>query len=196
MLGGTPTAGGTVPLSRLLTAAPRLAGGVVRTAGSRALDNARTAAATLGAVVAERRQLAPAEHDDSPGALSRLGREECLTLLASRSVGRLAYVARAGVPDIVPVNYRVHEGDVLIRSGAGPKLQAAERGDVVAFEVDDIDDDAHAGWSVVVVGRARRLSRSEQLALPADALPQAWANGPRLSVLRIRPTRLDGRRLT
>lgn len=185
-----------MPLPRLVPAAPRLAGGVVRTARSRALDNARTAAATLGTAVAERHRLAPAAHDDAPGALSRLSREQCLELLAGRRLGRLAYVARAGVPDLVPVNYRLHEGDVLVSSGPGPKLQAAERGDVVALEVDHVDEDAHAGSSVVVVGRARRLSRAEQLALPGHVLPHPWANGPRLNVLRIRPTRVDGRRLS
>jgi nitroimidazol reductase NimA-like FMN-containing flavoprotein (pyridoxamine 5'-phosphate oxidase superfamily) len=157
-----------------------------------AASNARTAAQALGQQVADRRRLAPTE-DDTPGSLSRLTREQCLDRLRERRVGRLAYVARAGVPDVVPVNYSLYDGDVLIRSGAGPKLQAAERRDVVALEVDDIDEDAHAGWSVVAVGRARRLTPSEQDALPEGVLPATWAHGPRSAVIRVHVTRLDGR---
>lgn len=97
---------------------------------------------------------------------------------------------------MVPVNYAVHDGGVVIRSGAGPELQAAERRAVVVLEVDDVDEQARTGWSVVVQGRARRLSASERDALPAGALPTAWATGPRTAVVRIDPTRVDGRRLT
>jgi nitroimidazol reductase NimA-like FMN-containing flavoprotein (pyridoxamine 5'-phosphate oxidase superfamily) len=111
-------------------------------------------------------------------------------------VGRLAYVARPGVPDLVPVNYLLHEGDVLVRSGTGPKLQAAERGEVMTLEVDALDEDAQTGWSVVAAGRARRLSPAEVRALPAGALPRTWAVGPRHAVLRIRGTRVEGRRLS
>jgi nitroimidazol reductase NimA-like FMN-containing flavoprotein (pyridoxamine 5'-phosphate oxidase superfamily) len=122
-----------------------------------------------------------------------LSRSECLALLASRKVGRFTYVARAGVPDVVPVNYALDGHDVVIRSGPGPKLQAAERRDVVAFEVDEIDEDGRRGWSVVVHGTAVSLTPGEQHHLPADALP--WASGPRTHVIRIKTSRITGRRL-
>ena len=109
-------------------------------------------------------------------------------------MGRIAYVARAGLPDIVPVNYVLDGEDVLVRSGPGPKLQAAERGDMVAFQVDDIDEGQHTGWSVVVVGRARRLSAAEQNRV--ERVPKPWAVGPRSHLVRITPTRITGRRLT
>jgi len=91
------------------------------------------------------------------------------------------------------VNYVVHGEDVLIRSGPGPKLQAAERGDLVAFEVDDIDEAAHRGWSVVVHGKARRLSPADVQHLPVDAQP--WAVGPRSHVIQVQAHRVTGRRL-
>ena len=160
---------------------------------SSALDNALWATQSLSATLAERRALQP-EDDTGPGALSRISREECLRLLGTRSVGRLAYIARAGVPDIVPVNYVLDGEDVVFRSGPGPKLQAAERRDQVAFEVDEVDDEGHDGWSVVVVGRARRMTQSE--AQQVDAGPEPWASGPRLHLVRITPVRIDGRRLS
>lgn len=182
-------------LSDVALLGPRTAAAVAGRVRSGAIANARTAGQVIAQAVADRKELAPLVEDDSPGALTRITREDCLALLSGRSVGRLAYVAREGVPDIVPVNYAVHGGDLLLRSGTGPKLQAAERHDVVALEVDDIDHQGHVGWSVVAVGRAERLSVTDVRALPADALPATWARGPRSAVIRIRPTRLDGRRL-
>lgn len=173
---------------------PRAGLSLTRNVVGDALANAGAAADYLSDQVAQRRALAPQE-DPGPGGLSQLGREECLRLLRTRSVARLAYVARAGRPDIVPVNYALLDGDVLIRSGPGPKLQAAERREWVALEVDDIDDAGRTGWSVVVVGRARRLTAAEQAAIAPDALPVTWADGPRTALIRIRVERLDGRRL-
>jgi hypothetical protein len=146
--------------------------------------------------VEDRRRLAPLDAPAGPGTLSRLPREECLALLASLRVGRLAYVARPGVPDVVPVNYRLHEGDVLVRTGIGPKLQAAERGEVMTLEVDALDAEGHTGWSVVAAGASRRLTPAQVHALPEGALPRTWVLGPRSAVLRIRLSRVEGRRLS
>jgi nitroimidazol reductase NimA-like FMN-containing flavoprotein (pyridoxamine 5'-phosphate oxidase superfamily) len=181
-----------------VTEVPRGLSSLVTRRGGSALANARTAMESLGAVVAERAELMRLLlHDDRPdahpGDLIALSRDACLELLRTRTVGRLAYVARASVPDVVPVNYVMVGEDVLIRSGPGPKLQAAERRDVVAFEVDEIDEVAHRGWSVVVHGTARRLSAAETGRLPVDARP--WAVGPRSHVIRVRPQRITGRRL-
>ena len=162
-----------------------------------ALHNAREAMATLAGAVSDRLALTAsldsADHDE-PGGLRALTIDECYQLLAEGAMGRLAYIARAGVPDIVPVNYALDDGDILIRSGPGPKLQAAERRDQIAFEVDAVDDGLHTGRSVVVIGRARRLHASEQRHLAAA--PGPWVSGPRHAVIRIRPTRVTGRRLS
>jgi hypothetical protein len=158
-----------------------------------ALDNARSSATAITASRQQRRELRPA---DAEGGIATIDRDTCLDLLAAHSVGRLAYVARAGVPDVVPVNYAVHGRDLLVRSGPGPKLQAAERGEVVVVEVDDIDEDSHTGWSVVVAGRARRLHVTEVARLPDDALPVAWVPGPRWSVVSVQMSRVTGRRLS
>lgn len=170
----------------------RRASRVVARAGGNAVDNALSAAQSLATQIAQRRALAPVDAG-GPGELAGLSRPECLQLLATRQVGRVAYVARAGLPDIVPVNYELDGENVLVRSGPGPKLQAAERGDMVAFEVDDIDEEQHTGWSVVVVGRAHRLSAAEQNRV--ELVPKPWAVGPRLLLMRITPTRITGRRL-
>ena len=159
-----------------------------------ALDNAAASTAAIAEQVRLRQALEPGE-DDEPGALVRLDRATCLQLLATQRTGRLAYVARAGVPDVVPVNLVLDGERLLVRSGPGPKLQAAERREVVAVEVDDLDEDSRTGWSVVVAGRARRLHTTEVAALPQDLLPEVWARGPRSTVIAVELSRVDGRRL-
>ncbi len=174
--------------------------GIIRALPGGALDNAFQAARELSVTVAQRTLLTAdlgtdADSGSEPGVLGRLTRQECLALLAARRVGRLAYIARSGVPDIAVVNYAMDGSAVLIASGPGPKLQAAERRDLVAFEVDDVDEIARRGRSVVLVGRARRLSVIEQDRL-AGARPEPWATGPRRDLIRIEPGRLEGRRLS
>jgi len=162
---------------------------------SRALDNARLAADLLAVSNAERLALAPTEADTGePGSLRRLPRDECIRLLATRRVGRFAHVVSARALDVVPVNYVSRaDGSVLFRSGPGPKLSAADRRDVVAFEVDAIDEERMTGWSVLVTGRARKL-RDEEVRDAAD-LPRPWASGPRNHIVLIQPTRIEGREL-
>ena len=49
------------------------------------------------------------------GKLRELEPSECLELLRTRSVGRVAFCAEDG-PVVLPVNYVVHEGDVVFRT--------------------------------------------------------------------------------
>jgi nitroimidazol reductase NimA-like FMN-containing flavoprotein (pyridoxamine 5'-phosphate oxidase superfamily) len=69
--------------------------------------------------------------------LQALSRVECLQLLARGSLGRVAFTERA-LPAIRPVNYALVGNHVLLRidgDGLGRRLD----GQVVAFEVDEID---------------------------------------------------------
>lgn len=157
-----------------------------------ALSNAGRSLAELRQAITDRASLVRVlDEPAGPGDLEGLSERECWELLARQTVGRLAYVARTATPDIAPVNYVLDDRSVLIRSGAGPKLQAAERRDRVAFEVDELDREAHGAWSVVVYGRAELVLPDAHL----DVLPATWASGPRRHVLRVVPSRVTGRRL-
>jgi len=160
--------------------------------GARALSNARSATLDLSASMADRLVLTGMLDDGEPeeGSLRSMTSAECEAVLVQGSVGRLAYIARAGVPDIAPVNYTYVGGDIFIRSGPGPKLQAAERRDRVAFEVDEIDSALRTGRSVVVAGIAVRVHVDDD-----GDLPQPWASGPRNQLIRITPRRVTGRAL-
>ena len=81
----------------------------------------------------------------------------------------------------------------MIRLPARAKLQAAERRELVAFEVDVIDVDTRCGRSVVVHGRASVCSPAEQRTFADRSETTAWADGPRHHLIRIRPSRVTGR---
>jgi len=133
--------------------------------------------------------------DDSCVELQTLSPSECAMLLAEGSVGRVG-ISLAALPVILPVNYAVLDGDVVIRTGAGTKLDAALLGAVVAFEIDSVDPIYHGGWSVMVQGRTREVVDPEEL-LRVRALPlRPWADGNRDRFVRISTERISGRRIS
>lgn len=95
--------------------------------------------------------------------LEVLDTAEGLHLLASVSIGRVIFTARA-LPDVVLVNFVLHERMIVVSTTRGSKLFAAVRNAVVAFEVDDFDTETWTGWSVTVVGRARLVCAGDELA--------------------------------
>ena len=122
--------------------------------------------------------------------LRDLDHEECVRLLQSQQVGRVAFADDSG-PDVLPVNYVMDGEDVLITTtGYGAIARAATNGRM-AFEVDELDDFTESGWSVVVRGRATRESPFDQ----PPQLPHPWADGNRPYLIRIRPDVVSGRRL-
>lgn len=143
-----------------------------------------------------RRELRPGSRPAGEGSwLEQLPPDECWAQLAGAQIGRLAFTAHSGTPVILPVNYAVDDRTIVIRSGLGPKLSAGERGELVAFEVDDLDPGTRTGWSVVVLGALRVVrDPAEQAALGELGLVP-WAAGPRTSYLRLRPRHVSGRRL-
>jgi nitroimidazol reductase NimA-like FMN-containing flavoprotein (pyridoxamine 5'-phosphate oxidase superfamily) len=105
--------------------------------------------------------------------LEVLDRAECLRLLGTATLGRVALTAEA-LPVILPVNFELADEHIVIRTGRGTKLDAATRNTVVAFEVDQIDPMYHTGWSVLVTGVARDLSDAPGL-VHLDHEPARWA---------------------
>lgn len=123
-----------------------------------------------------------------------LTREECLALLPTVPVGRLVFSDRA-LPAVVPVNFRLDSGSIVIRTGAGSSLAAAVRGSVVAFEVDDFDSTARNGWSVQVTGQARQVVDAVERARLAELDLVPWAGGERPHFLVVPVDLVTGRRV-
>lgn len=123
-----------------------------------------------------------------------LDRERSLALLRSATIGRLAIHAGA-LPAIVPVNFAVTPAAVIVRTGAGSKLQQAIANAVVAFEVDDYDPLRHTGWSVNVVGVAREITDRDELEQVRRVPLAHWAPGDATHYVAIGLDVVSGRRI-
>jgi len=129
-------------------------------------------------------------------ALESIDQEECLALLAQQRVGRLVFVDADG-PAALPVIYAMADGEIVFRSEGGSKITAIQDGPV-AFEVDEVDHETHAGWSVLVRGESREV---ELEALPSlvrlfeNGAPLPWKKGIHRIWVAITPQIVTGRRL-
>lgn len=123
-----------------------------------------------------------------------VGREECLELLASEPVGWLAW-CEGETPHMVPVNFAVDAGEVLIRTGYGQKLAAAAHGQVMTFGVSSTDLGRRTGWSVTATGRAAVVDDEDERAGAWLATPSPWAPGAKEVVIAIPISEISGRRV-
>jgi uncharacterized protein len=127
--------------------------------------------------------------------LEVLSLAQCLTLLRSRPLGRLAYLDR-GAPTVVPVNHLVDGSSVVLRTLSGGKMDAAFVNKPVAFQLDDHDPARGTGWSVVVRGNAEVLDDPELIARYDDELDSwAVAHDAEVAWVRILADEVTGRRL-
>jgi len=126
-----------------------------------------------------------------PSRVTEIPPPECYELLASRSVGRIAFVVD-GAPSVVPVNHTVDGEDIVFRTSPHSELGRSMVQGPVAFEVDQFDDLSQTGWSVLVQGAA---AYDDPEATPSREQPRPWPEGVRSLVVRIRPHQVTGRRL-
>lgn len=126
--------------------------------------------------------------------LEILERDQCLDLLDTVRVGRLVFTEHA-LPAVQPVNFRLWQGDIVIRIASGAKLAAAMDNLVVAFQADDLDPDLRAGWSVTVVGHTQLITRIDDLVELSGIFLDPWVDGRRDHFVRIRTEQVTGRRL-
>jgi nitroimidazol reductase NimA-like FMN-containing flavoprotein (pyridoxamine 5'-phosphate oxidase superfamily) len=130
----------------------------------------------------------------SDGA-ARLDEPECLELLDTATVGRMAFVA-GGRQHLLPINYVCHESVVYVRTAEGTSFSTLDDGTDVVFEVDYHDDVFRWGWSVTVHGPIRRVTDQAVLdRLDTVRRPKAWASGERDVVLAVAPDEIAGRRV-
>jgi len=133
------------------------------------------------------------------GELLELERDECIELLVSTKIGRLA-VSPADwrtPPVIRPVTYVFDRGSqsIVFRTSRGSKFTALLLSGQAAFEIDGIDPASHTGWSVIVQGPVEEVKstidvhRLERLAL------SPWAPGELPHWIRLRATVVSGRRI-
>jgi uncharacterized protein len=126
-----------------------------------------------------------------------LDRSECLRLLATRHIGRVVVNVKGWVPVIRPVNYSFDppSQSVVFRTAHGSKLTALLLSELAAFEVDDIDEVARSGWSVIVTGRVEEIVRPADRDRLETLGLELWAPGERPHWVMIRTGTLSGRRI-
>jgi len=135
-----------------------------------------------------------AEHPTDHAGLEVLPFDVCLQLLASVPVGRVGFFADGEVV-VLPVNHLVDGQDVIFRTARGAKLSAAEGQNLVAFEVDECDEQAQSAWSVLVTGRAETVYVESEVQRLSLRGPHPWASAVEHPFwIRIRPTSVTGRR--
>ena len=119
-----------------------------------------------------------------------LSRSECVELLESHAVGRIAVVVDDGSPLVVPVNYVMDAESVVFRTGPGSKLGGL-RTQPLSFEVDAHDPYRRTGWSVLVRGVAFEIDESD-----ACEDPGPFAPGQKAHWVRIATMEISGRRIS
>jgi uncharacterized protein len=127
--------------------------------------------------------------------LEVIDRDECLRLLGSDEIGRLAVIV-GNTANIVPVNYALDGETVVFRTDPGTKLDHGPRARA-SFEVDRLDRERRSGWSVVATGRldevtlydAATFDRVQRLAVDPSA------GGDKTHWMRLVPDRVTGRRI-
>lgn len=124
----------------------------------------------------------------------KLSCAECLRLIAPGGVGRIAFGTAAG-PLVVPVNFALVAGSIVLRTGEGTVI-GAHSDDRVGFEVDHIDAALGEGWSVLVRGQAHRVLQPGELRNLRETVKVVpWAGGKRDTYVRIVPCQVTGRRI-
>ena len=127
--------------------------------------------------------------------VEELSEDECLELLGTNSVGRIA-VVRNGQPLIFPVNYVLEGRAVTFRTDPGTKLTWATVGRL-AFEIDSTDPLHREGWSVLVQGIGREITDAvdpwSKRILARPLVP--WAGGEKDHWVVISSPVFTGRRI-
>ena len=126
--------------------------------------------------------------------ITKLMPAECRRLIAAGGIGRIAFGTVSG-PVVLPVNFAVVAGTIVIRTGEGTMIAGHADGQV-AFEVDHIDEALSQGWSVLVRGRAHGVTHPAELEnVRRDAAIWPWPGGDRDVYVRIIPDTISGRRI-
>jgi nitroimidazol reductase NimA-like FMN-containing flavoprotein (pyridoxamine 5'-phosphate oxidase superfamily) len=127
--------------------------------------------------------------------LEILDRDACRHLLGLQVLGRVGVTVDA-LPVVLPVNYQLFDGQLIIQTERGTRLAEATHDTVVAFEVDNIDADGTGGWSVAVTGIANEVTDPDVIA-QLRVLPfTRWVRNENDRYVGISLDLMSGRRIT
>jgi uncharacterized protein len=128
--------------------------------------------------------------------LEVLDMQECLELLQSVPIGRVAMVD-GGEIAVLPVNHVVDGNRVCFRTAPGAKLDAGIMQHVITFEADDYDEATQTGWSVVIKGRADLVTDEQELERLRASGIRPWSNPTfRTNWVTLHASTITGRRIS
>ena len=132
--------------------------------------------------------------DDPVNVLTVLTEDDCLALLQSGEVARIAFDFE-GTLEIFPINYCMDGRTIVFRTGPGTKLDEVPKV-AVAVEVDSWDAESGIGWSVVAKGPAEEITTNPgRVAEHLRWMPvHPAAPGDRWHWIGIKPLEITGRR--
>jgi transcriptional regulator with XRE-family HTH domain len=135
----------------------------------------------------------PATSHRTPVApvLEPMRREECIALMRSGSIGRIAYTGIDQVV-VIPVNYCYRNELIVFRTAADSAVAQFDL-EPIAFELDLFDEGMRDGWSVLVNGIVRPATDTEIEWSRGHVEP--WAGGTREAYMIVEPRRITGRRI-
>jgi hypothetical protein len=136
----------------------------------------------------------PGDTAASQNEVVEIALNDCLELLRTREVGRIAALVNQALV-IVPVNYRLVQTTgrnwIAFRTRLGGIMERSSLH--VAFEIDDIDDTRHRGWSVLVRGTLEHVDPdAADFRNRFDSEP--WVVDRDVWMI-IKPVSIEGRRL-
>jgi nitroimidazol reductase NimA-like FMN-containing flavoprotein (pyridoxamine 5'-phosphate oxidase superfamily) len=132
--------------------------------------------------------------------VEELVESEALRLVQQGQVGRIGFTGQFG-PVVLPVNYKVIGEDVVCRvelyAALGEDLRTGipGAGYRVAFEVDELQPPARAGWLVLIQGTAHHVDDEASRAELARAGIEQWVAADSALFMRITPVYVSGRRM-
>jgi nitroimidazol reductase NimA-like FMN-containing flavoprotein (pyridoxamine 5'-phosphate oxidase superfamily) len=149
----------------------------------------------VGSVAGDDKTLESAEPVVEP-----MDEAECLRLISAGGVGRIGYTGRFG-PTVVPVNYALHEGTIVFRTGQHSPMGEDLRTGIehaeskVAFEIDELNPPTREGWSILIQGSAHPVDSEAERASVVQSGVESWAGGEKELFVRVVPIRITGRRI-
>ena len=151
---------------------------------------ARALELAIGDLTGPHRPVTPRRAPTTP-VLQPMRREECVTLIETSDVGRIAY-NRADELVVIPVNYCYLNDQIVFRTTADSAVAQYDLAPI-AFELDVFDEGMRDGWSVLVNGMVRPATVEETDAARGRVEP--WSGGTRETYMVVEPHRISGRRI-
>ena len=127
-----------------------------------------------------------------------LDEAECLRLVPAGGIGRLAYTSSYGAV-VIPVGYKLSDSGIVFRtvldSPTDEDLRTGIRGAnyKVSFEVDEIDQEARAGWFVLIQGPVRHMDSDDDRVSVWDPASRTSERPTREHFMIITPSTIFGR---